>query len=49
MTYNELMQAHCYATLQTNVLNSNGTTWLCADNNRCNSGTDYRVHGRGYR
>ena len=48
MDYNELMREHCYATLRTNVVNSNGTTWLCADNNRCNSGTDYRVLVEGH-
>ena len=43
MNYNELMQHHCYATLRTNTVNSNGTTWLCSDGNLCNDGTDYRV------
>lgn len=43
MDYNELMRQHCYATLCTNTVNSNGTSWLCSDDNLCNSGTDYRV------
>ena len=43
MDYNELMRQHCYATLCTNTINSNGTTWLCSDGDSCNSGTDYRV------
>ena len=43
MDYNELMQHHCYATLCTNTVNSNGTTWLCSNGGVCNDGTDYRV------
>lgn len=43
MDYNELMRQHCYATLCTNTVNSNATTWLCSDGNKCNNDTDYRV------
>lgn len=43
MDYNELMRQHCYATLCTNTVNSNGTTWLCSNGSACNDGTDYRV------
>ena len=43
MNYNELMRQHCYATLCTNTVNSNGTTWLCSDGSISNDGTDYRV------
>ena len=47
MDYNELMRQHCYATLCTYIVNSNGTTWLCSDGNSCNSGTDYLVLVKG--